>query len=167
MLSPLVLHRPLTDHIWNLKSINTVIWYACITCICKLTCEGPNQQLPLWEWLVSLLRDFTQDFNSRGSWTERLSSHPVSPLHLPLEAHLCAPKTPALNFTRGMSSVQNMWLSEGAAGLPHLGLNGVASGESHSLTPSELQARPWSPCSCTKHPSQLSTVFWGLIRPES
>lgn len=110
--------RPLTDHIWNLRNINTIIRYACINCIRKLTCEGPHQELPLWECLVSLLGDF----NSRGS----LSSHPVSRLHPPLEAHLCAPQTPAINFTREINSVQNTWLSEGAARLLHLGLNGVA-----------------------------------------
>lgn len=122
LLSPLIFHRPLTDHIWNLKNINTIIQHACINCIRKLTCEGPNQELPLWECLVSLLGDF----NFRGSWTERLSSHPVSRLHPPLEAHLCAPQMPAINFTREINSVQNTWLSEAAARLLHLGLNGVA-----------------------------------------
>lgn len=104
LLSPLIVHRPLNDHMWNLKNINTIIRYACISYICKLTCEGPNQELPPWEWLVSFLRDFTQDFNSRGSWTRHLSSHPVSHLPLPLEVHLCAPKTPAINFTREIVS---------------------------------------------------------------
>lgn len=66
-----------------------------------------------------------------------------------------------------MSSVQNIWLS-GRTGRrappPRPEWSGLR--RVPSLTPSELQAWPWShPAPAPNTLLQLRTVFWGLIRP--